>query len=227
MLLFILIAFKSSFLQSYFNTSHVTVYLHRCLIPQILCSISIHLMLLFIYVRKSSWDIHSHFNTSHVTVYPDRSPFQPLPDSFQYISCYCLSYWQSDNLHLNAFQYISCYCLSRSLQKVLCLLENFNTSHVTVYLQVFFNVRITCLISIHLMLLFICCLWQGSKTIYPISIHLMLLFIFFHLFCYCMALLISIHLMLLFISIAGKVREELALFQYISCYCLSNFLRYP
>ena len=67
----------------YFNTSHVTVYpigvsfrkssvafqyiscyclSHRCLIPQILCSISIHLMLLFIWEKSCESVAFSHIS---------------------------------------------------------------------------------------------------------------------------------------------------------------------
>ena len=99
--------------------------------------ISIHLMLLFIFFTA-----------------------EYLLDSslFQYISCYCLSYEVFTDLLLYiSFQYISCYCLSQSshptflsfrisihLMLLFILLftrtyvsiqQNFNTSHVTVYLQ--------------------------------------------------------------------------------------------
>ena len=119
------------------------------------------------------------------------------------------------------FQYISCYCLSiwdRLTEKDK---ENFNTSHVTVYLYSLFIAflyssfqYISCyclslsisgyvplgLISIHLMLLFIC-------SVYRVVLH---------------NLSISIHLMLLFIISSWNGQTILNVFQYISCYCLSN-----
>ena len=71
MLLFIFQIVVAQHREAYFNTSHVTVYLFRHLI----------LFLLF-----------QNFNTSHVTVYPERI-FGVSHDgnTFQYISCYCLS----------------------------------------------------------------------------------------------------------------------------------------
>ena len=76
---------------NYFNTSHVTVYL---------CSFSA-------YVAHSS-----NFNTSHVTVYHI---------GYNTISC------------STVFQYISCYCLSNFDTSTPFGKFNFNTSHVTVY----------------------------------------------------------------------------------------------
>ena len=120
----------------YFNTSHVTVYLLS--LPCVYSSthISIHLMLLFI-----GWQ-QSIRNDSK---------------KFQYISCYCLSFLlhsESDSflisIHLmllfihkrnlfprnrQEFQYISCYCLSAVAVPCIAVGPDFNTSHVTVYLQ--------------------------------------------------------------------------------------------
>ena len=54
---------------------------------------------------------------------------------FQYISCYCLSAGTiHQGLTFSGFQYISCYCLSFLLHALFLILQNFNTSHVTVYL---------------------------------------------------------------------------------------------
>ena len=59
----------------------------------IIC-ISIHLMLLFIGSLYSSiLFLLTDFNTSHVTVYQSEEDEMPAVYSFQYISCYCLSYW--------------------------------------------------------------------------------------------------------------------------------------
>ena len=100
-----------------------------------------------------------------------------FPVSFQYISCYCLSgwfahrnLWRHISIHLMllfippimlsksirpVFQYISCYCLSMSLSFVTLDFANFNTSHVTVYPCTYRNHIVYNTISIHLMLLFI------------------------------------------------------------------------
>ena len=79
-------------------------------------------------------------------------------------------------------------------------MQYFNTSHVTVYRMGWCSGKISSDISIHLMLLFIACssLYYGTDT--RISIHLMLLFI------------------------TSDVNDNVLpkLFQYISCYCLSN-----
>ena len=143
------------------------------------------------------------------------------------------------------FQYISCYCLSQNSQKVLRLLENFYTSHVTVYhyceiLSIFvitfqyiscycLSVRIqlgqfTIYISIHLMLLFIRFCNVGGKNGRKISIHLMLLFIAVGIFPMLLIVLISIHLMLLFIEYEQIFKVLKNRFQYISCYCLSSHI---
>ena len=105
--------------------------------------------------------------------------------TFQYISCYCLSLQILSRFTLSVrFQYISCYCLSRWL--VLC--------------------RFKSLISIHLMLLFICKGWENARGCK----------IFQYISCYCLSekvatlLLrkqcISIHLMLLFIMLLFAYR---------------------
>ena len=70
MLRFINLAMRLYWWHSYFNTSHVTVYLSR-----------------FQICRPA----HPHFNTSHVTVYPMRRQFLLGASSFQYIPCYGLS----------------------------------------------------------------------------------------------------------------------------------------
>ena len=145
------------------------------------CIVSIHLMLLFIGSILSSfvWD-----------------------SMFQYISCYSLSGDCGPVLagNLCLFQYISCYSLSscRSAKRVekLC----FNTSHVTLYLFAFRPSSDCCIVSIHLMLLFIAiCDWNGYKTVG-----------FQYISCYSLSISllhvskrmghVSIHLMLLFIN---------------------------
>ena len=98
----------------YFNTSHVTVYpiiqpvfwyhflisIHLMLlfiilsntVYHILSIISIHLMLLFIKMIRLERANVMHFNTSHVTVYLLVFIMLVHIFTFQYISCYCLSY---------------------------------------------------------------------------------------------------------------------------------------
>ena len=98
----------------YFNTSHVTVY------PPNSGTLVVPLR---------------YFNTSHVTVY--RTTCYHLPIyivKFQYISCYCLSVWNTALLPFCfIFQYISCYCLSSAVMYGSWSVFNFNTSQVTVY----------------------------------------------------------------------------------------------
>ena len=142
----------------------------------------------------------------------------------------------------DSFQYISCYCLSYTNHCFRLVHIHFNTSHVTVYQILVMHHAFSFLISIHLMLLFIrmaavggersivfqyisCyCLSRGDdnkntireifqyiscyclsisnsyrRFIRMISIHLMLLFIRNESLSICKDCNISIHLMLLFI----------------------------
>ena len=107
-------AYKNTNHRIYFNTSHVTVY------PPNSGTLVVPLR---------------YFNTSHVTVY--RTTCYHLPIyivKFQYISCYCLSVWNTALLPFCfIFQYISCYCLSSAVMYGSWSVFNFNTSHVTVY----------------------------------------------------------------------------------------------
>ena len=119
------------------------------------------------------------------------------------------------------FQYISCYCLSKGQDMAFIFLY----------------------ISIHLMLLFIGCVHDGKRWKMGISIHLMLLFIRSDAGNELCVRIISIHLMLLFIEYLAKGRFRnlhfntshvtvyhekpkrkplTGIFQYISCYCLSE-----
>ena len=143
------------FYLSYFNTSHVTVYLIRlstisltsifqyiscyCLSILVLFHsenefISIHLMLLFIKLVVRIIGLSVHFNTSHVTVYRITVT--------QFKANLCIS------IHLMLlFIGLGLTFTDSSL--------NFNTSHVTVYLIVRDTALFKISISIHLMLLFI------------------------------------------------------------------------
>ena len=139
MLLFIHPARSRHLQKSNFNTSHVTVYQIAdakrpstnlfqyiscyCLSDHInVCrhvhAISIHLMLLFIENGHCAKYRNLYFNTSHVTVYRDTE-------------CCCI--WHK------LFQYISCYCLSFYSKYMLLGILHFNTSHVTVYLFILSN----------------------------------------------------------------------------------------
>ena len=117
-----------------FNTSHVAVYPCTYRNHIVYNTISIHLMLLFIPNPAVNPTNHSNFNTSHVTVYRTSLVKKFNDMSFQYISCYCLSYLRHVYSHLSL---------------------NFNTSHVTVYQTCKSFFYIVYEISIHLMLLFI------------------------------------------------------------------------
>ena len=98
------------------------------------------------------------------------------------------------------FQYISCYCLSTFLCYFRFLQLHFNTSHVTVYRlnqqDLYSNEEY---------------FNTSHVTVYPnadVPISA--------------TAVISIHLMLLFINIGHGVYYGIYLFQYISCYCLSQ-----
>ena len=124
------------------------------------------------------------------------------------------------------FQYISCYCLSLSVSILAFVCGNFNTSHVTVYLNVciftrkaikFQYISCYCLSTIQLLkqmhgkdfntshvtvyLGHSCCHIEQSQ--------------FQYISCYCL-------------SFAATSPSNLFLiFQYISCYCLSISLTFP
>ena len=97
----------------------------------------------------------------------------------------------------------------------------FKTSHVIVYQRLRKYNRFICLISKHLMLLFIELRVFTVDGISKISKHLMLLFIRFIIHEIFDLIFISKHLMLLFISLAPKLNNIGGVFQNISCYCLS------
>ena len=126
---------------------------------------------------------------------------------------------------------------------LLVIFHYFNTSHVTVYHATCLDCDCNGFISIHLMLLFICCQCRSCRhdlvfqyiscyclsvsCMYLrvahlfISIHLMLLFIWIAWISTHRAVWISIHLMLLFIITGFFYFLPDSRFQYISCYCLS------
>ena len=103
----------------------------------------------------------------------------------------------------------------------MCLHQDFNTSHVTVYQGYHKAGKEVWDISIHLMLLFITPGQASAIRLIYISIHLMLLFIcnqncdsrcgwlFQYISCYCLS------------KIQGASIKYCYGFQYISCYCLS------
>ena len=134
MLLFIVETFIKAFQDADFNTSHVTVYLE--------------------YLAKGRFR-NLHFNTSHVTVYRITNEFpkqwivisihlmllfivshyhnRPMPFSFQYISCYCLSlcpYSYCIRIGISIHLMLLFIWIRTGLQQYL---PDFNTSHVTVY----------------------------------------------------------------------------------------------
>ena len=136
-------------------------------------------MLLFIFIREEYLTEEANFNTSHVTVYRNSGL---LPCRYYEISIHLMLLFIQDLLlsllNIIEFQYISCYCLSWFLHRQVLSSWHFNTSHVTVYqnstpsfnlISKFQYISCYCLsskasqgrcnkeISIHLMLLFISC----------------------------------------------------------------------
>ena len=80
------------------------------------------------------------FNTSHVTLYPTSGWDLTSPVTFQYISCYSLSEMvKFDYYAIYMFQYISCYSLSVTVTEEFVPETGFNTSHVTLYPQPFYD----------------------------------------------------------------------------------------
>ena len=140
--------------------------------------ISIHPMLLFIQNPTLNRKEKKNFNTSHVTVYPACQPLfsSGITDfNTSHVTVYPvnLNFW----LLYKKFQYIPCYCLSFFVFSFCLHILYFNTSHVTVYrIRGCFR-HYTNDISIHPMLLFISLVRVLMVNGINISIHPMLLFI--------------------------------------------------
>ena len=125
MLLFIRSSLKWLSVRSLFQYISCYCLSHRCLIPQILCSISIHLMLLFIWEKSCESVAFSHISIHLMLLFIVRLMNTITWNNwFQYISCYCLScslIQGFKDLVDCPFQYISCYCLSiYPLSRYLC-----------------------------------------------------------------------------------------------------------
>ena len=135
MLLFIMKNRRGSRLQVYFNTSHVTVYRKRRYSARTVCEISIHLMLLFITSHRWTHSWFTNFNTSHVTVYLcklHKLCFVHL------ISIHLMLLFICHSLFIFGSCFISIHLMLLFIGIVVLILkrvENFNTSHVTVYLN--------------------------------------------------------------------------------------------
>ena len=141
------------------------------------------------------------FNTSHVTLYHLHS---------------------TDFVYKYAFQYISCYSLSEMAWWPKWSRKCFNTSHVTLYHGIWRFINRPNFVSIHLMLLFIFfCVFRYYHCS-TVSIHLMLLFIMLSGSVSFLPHFVSIHLMLLFIQQEYTDNINTFVFQYISCYSLSD-----
>ena len=135
--------------------------------------VSIHLMLLFIQKTWFIWDRTLSFNTSHVTLYLSNhaGPKSSIA-LFQYISCYSLSwsfsspFGSSQGFNTSHVTLYQC-CYVRNLSYTL----RFNTSHVTLYLNGSYSDNSSNVVSIHLMLLFICMAYRltGQKTCFNTS----------------------------------------------------------
>ena len=202
-------------------------------------------MLLFISKLMAVLKEMSNFNTSHVTVYLIRSSNSAAVCSFQYISCYCLSdcicrsyeargisihlmllfigYVKSTNSEQKIFQYISCYCLSCY---TICFYKMCTTfQYISCYcLSKYLSVIRICSLSFQYISCYCLSFFMSFNICYNnISIHLMLLFIDDGRYYRRTRIIISIHLMLLFISLHGNIYNREKIFQYISCYCLSQF----
>ena len=210
-----------------FNTSHVTLYpdvlslmLSQCSFQYISCyslsELPPHLwrvLVPFQYISCYSlsrgtlkWaKRNKRFNTSHVTLYRRKHLSNTLQeDLFQYISCYSLSLSTPPEVKQRmSFQYISCYSLSKPHyfpnREMMC----FNTSHVTLYPQekrsrAFGENSFN---TSHVTL------YQSSSNLGNVRVH------------------VSIHLMLLFIFATLSDSAVMPMFQYISCYSLSEVFK--
>ena len=143
-------------LNSYFNTSNVTIQ-HRCVYGiKAARQISIHLMLLFNFNPNKPCQQWSNFNTSNVTI-----QLAPILKAVG-----CSSNFNTSNVTIQ---------LSHKFIYIYTSLH-FNTSNVTIQLFKTTNTIICCQISIHLMLLFNLLTLSTIFFTFCISIHLMLLF---------------------------------------------------
>ena len=78
----------------------------------------------------------SHFNTSHVTVYLCTLWFLMIHYLISiHLMLLFIQFVYGITVGTALFQYISCYCLSFTYRKQRLKSWNFNTSHVTVYLD--------------------------------------------------------------------------------------------
>ena len=143
------------------------------------------------------------FNTSHVTLY--RCPNRTHSGHYgrfntSHVTLYPMERRIAETV--NKFQYISCYSLSQSLQFL----------------------RLDPVVSIHLMLLFIC--YSSIKIRHFVSFNTS--HVTLYLACVyptAPVITVSIHLMLLFIFLPDGYVTVTPSFQYISCYSLSVCLR--
>ena len=119
---------------------------------------------------------------------------------FQYISCYCLSeFGNGADIVCIVFQYISCYCLSCPFSAYFTHSSNFNTSHVTVYLTIFISIDM-CIPYFN----------TSHVTVYPAYVH--------------QASDRFLHFNTSHVTVYHKQWGAImnkSIFQYISCYCLS------
>ena len=133
---------SASTISSNFTTSHVTVYQ---------------------WYYDSRLFTFIDFNTSHVTVYPELiQKWTMLKCISIHLMLLFIGLFNLATKGCDSFQYISCYCLSYTNHCFRLVHIHFNTSHVTVYLLADSFVISINHISIHLMLLFI-----GVKVSYP------------------------------------------------------------
>ena len=102
---------------TYFNTSHVVVYLQQVCQPR----------LLFV-----------DFNTSHVVVYPDFEEKREHAQEYFNTSHVVVyhTFFEHGISGRRAFQYISCCSLSSPIPPKLTGRIHFNTSHVVVYRRI-------------------------------------------------------------------------------------------
>ena len=253
--------------QRNFNTSHVTVYrgvpAFTIFLPKFqyiscyclsgrspninwLQIISIHLMLLFIglFIYILLWRHKISIHLMLLFIFKDLDT-SSVVQWFQYISCYCLSCQNRTScnhsiisihlmlLFIDAFKLFIILNAKISIHLMLLFIYPnapatgatyyFNTSHVTVYPAGGNSIFTGCVISIHLMLLFIGA-WQKRRlrqndfNTSHVTVYLGPIFVFS---CFAVFQYISCYCLspLDYSSVINAIS-----FQYISCYCLSNEL---
>ena len=158
-------------------------------------------VILYLVPVQTGERVKTGFNTSHVILYPERTVYQWFRHTFQYISCYSLSRTvtpelKADYVSIHLMLFFIDVTLKYNRQTIMFqYISCYSLSDFGLYPNFF----ITCFNTSHVILYQFC--------------HVFEKIVFF----------VSIHLMLFFIRGRDKRGRGSPVFQYISCYSLSNY----